>query len=137
MNKKVIQEIKVGVAMSGGVDSSVATALMVAEYGKENVIGLTMKLFCYSDTIKEKSCCSLDAIGDARAVCGRLGVAHYVVNAEKEFEKDVIKNFITEYQEGKTPNPCVRCNKLIKFDYLLKKAQEFGVDLLQQDIMPK
>ncbi len=121
---------KIAVAMSGGVDSSVAAALMVEKYGKEQVIGLTLKLFCYGNAAKEKSCCSQDSIDDARAVCQKLGIAYYVINAEKEFEHEVVTNFITEYQAGRTPNPCIRCNKLIKFDFLLKKAEGYGVNKL-------
>lgn len=121
---------KIAVAMSGGVDSSVAAALMLEKYGRENIIGLTMKLFCYGENIKERNCCSLEAIEDAQAVCQKLGIAHYVVDVEKEFEKEVIDNFISEYKKGLTPNPCIRCNKLIKFDYLLKKAREYGAETL-------
>lgn len=129
---------KVAVAMSGGVDSSVAAALAVEKYGCENVFGLTMKLFCYAEgpereskeNLSDKSCCSLDAINDAAAVCKQLGIAHYVVNLKKEFEKEIINDFISEYEQGRTPNPCVRCNSLIKFGHLLTKAQELGADLL-------
>jgi len=123
--------MKIAVAMSGGVDSSVAAALMVEKYGVENVFGVTMKLFCYGVTEgSDKSCCSLDAIADAAAVCKQLGIKHYVVNLEKEFERDVIGDFIAGYQGGLTPNPCVRCNQLIKYEHLLKKVQELGADKL-------
>ncbi len=128
MNIESGNKIKVAVAMSGGVDSSVAAVIMTNKYGKNNVIGLTMKLFCYQDTENKKSCCSLDSIEDAKTVCNKLGIAHYVINAEKEFKKEVINNFITEYDEGRTPNPCVRCNKYIKFDLLIKKAREYGIN---------
>jgi tRNA-specific 2-thiouridylase len=122
---------KIAVAMSGGVDSSVAAALMADKYGQENVFGLTMKLFCYGDgETPEKSCCSLEAINDAKKVCDQLDIPHYVVNFEKEFEREVIANFISEYEEGHTPNPCIRCNQFIKFEYLLKKAKELGADKL-------
>lgn len=117
--------------MSGGVDSSVAAALAAEKYGAENVFGLTMKLFCYNEKgATEKSCCSIDAINDAAAVCKQLGIPHYVVNLEKEFEEEIIQNFVSEYEQGRTPNPCVRCNSLIKFKHLLAKAQELGADLL-------
>ncbi|MFA5197085.1 MAG: tRNA 2-thiouridine(34) synthase MnmA [Patescibacteria group bacterium] len=130
MNTAFDSKTKVAVAMSGGVDSSVAAALMIKEFGQKNVLGLTMKLFCYGEKVKEKNCCSLDAIDDARSVCQKLGIAHYVVDVEKEFEKEVIDNFVSEYEKGRTPNPCIRCNKLIKFDHLLKKARDYGADTL-------
>lgn len=120
---------KIAVAMSGGVDSSVAAALLAGEYGKENVFGVTMRLFCYSD--KEtgpKSCCSLAAINDAKAVAKKLGIKHYVLDFEKEFEKEVIDDFVSEYIKGRTPNPCIRCNTIIKFDYLYKKARALGAE---------
>jgi len=129
---------KVAVAMSGGVDSSVAAALAVEKYGKENVFGVTMKLFCYAagpereskGDFTDKSCCSLDAINDAATVCKQLGIPHYVVNLEKEFEAEIIDDFVLEYEQGRTPNPCVRCNSLIKFRHLLEKTQGLGADLL-------
>jgi len=122
---------KIAIAMSGGVDSSVAAALAVDKYGKENVFGVTMKLFCYGDNdATEKSCCSIDAINDAAAVCKQLGVPHYVVNLEKEFEAEIIDNFVAEYSQAKTPNPCVRCNSLIKFKHLLARARELGAETL-------
>lgn len=122
---------KYAIAMSGGVDSSVAAALMVEKYGAENVFGVTMKLFCYGkDESTEKSCCSLDAITDAVSVCMQLGIRHYVVNLEKEFQSGVIDNFISEYEHGRTPNPCIRCNSEIKFHTLLAKVLELGADTL-------
>jgi tRNA-specific 2-thiouridylase len=122
---------KVAVAMSGGVDSSVTAALMVQKYGAENVFGVTMRLFCYGEAeVDEKACCSTQAVNDAKSVCNQLGIAHYAINMEKEFEEAVIKNFISEYQLGHTPIPCVLCNTIIKFDYLLKKVQGLGADFL-------
>lgn len=122
---------KVAIAMSGGVDSSVAAALAATKYGRENVFGLTMKLFCYEEkSATDKSCCSVDAINDAAAVCKQLGIPHYVINLEKEFEKEIILDFVSEYEQGRTPNPCVRCNSFIKFKHLLTKAQELGADTL-------
>jgi tRNA-uridine 2-sulfurtransferase len=111
---------RVLVAMSGGVDSSVAAALLV-EQGYD-VIGATMKLFCYGDEIPDRPCCSLDSIDDARRVCERLGVPHYVLNMEEAFGRDVLQNFVDEYARGRTPIPCVRCNSFTKFRDLLHKA---------------
>lgn len=122
---------KIAVAMSGGVDSSVVAALLAQEYGKENVFGITMRLFCYNKkNLGSKSCCSLMAINDAKLVCKKLGIKHYVLDFEKEFEREVIDNFVSEYLRGRTPNPCIRCNSIIKFDYLLKKAKGLGGDFL-------
>ena len=115
---------RVLVAMSGGVDSSVAAAMLV-EQGYD-VIGATMKLFCYGDEIVDRPCCSLDSINDARRVCEALGVPHYVLNLESAFSHDVIDDFVSEYARGRTPIPCVRCNTFTKFRDLVEKAD--GVD---------
>lgn len=120
--------MKIAVAMSGGVDSSVAAALMVEKYGKENVFGVTAKLFCYSGQAKEKACCSLEAIDDAKQVCEKLGIAHYVINEEEEFRISVIKNFISAYRHGQTPIPCIPCNTLIKFGSMLEKVKKIGAE---------
>jgi tRNA-specific 2-thiouridylase len=111
---------RVLVAMSGGVDSSVAAALLVAQ--GYDVVGATMKLFCYGDDVPDRPCCSLDSIVDARAVCDRLGVPHYVLNLESSFGHDVVRNFAEEYARGRTPIPCVRCNTFTKFRDLVRKA---------------
>ena len=111
---------RVLVAMSGGVDSSVAAALLV-EQGYD-VVGATMKLFCYGDDVPDRPCCSLDSINDARRVCQQLGVPHYVLNLESAFGHDVVDNFVSEYARGRTPIPCVRCNTFTKFRDLLRKA---------------
>src|SRR5689334_12858051 len=111
---------RVLVAMSGGVDSSVAAALLV-EQGYD-VVGATMKLFCYGDDVPDRPCCSLDSINDARRVCQQLGVPHYVLNLETAFGRDVMDDFVNEYSRGRTPIPCVRCNTFTKFRDLLTKA---------------
>ena len=114
--------------MSGGVDSSVAAARLV-EQGYE-VIGATMKLFCYGDSVPDRPCCSLDSINDARDVAHKLGVPHYVLNFEDRFNLHVIQNFVSEYQRGRTPIPCVRCNSFTKFRDLLAHADSLGCDYL-------
>ncbi|MDQ3137363.1 MAG: tRNA 2-thiouridine(34) synthase MnmA [Gemmatimonadota bacterium] len=106
--------------MSGGVDSSVAAARLV-EQGYE-VVGATMKLFCYGDDVPDRPCCSLDSINDARDVAHALGIAHYVLNLEDRFDLHVIQNFVSEYSRGRTPIPCVRCNSFTKFRDLLAHA---------------
>jgi tRNA-specific 2-thiouridylase len=111
--------------MSGGVDSSVAAALLV-EKGYE-VVGATMKTFCYTgDGTHSKSCCGLDGIVDARLVADRLGIPHYVFDVEDDFTRDVIDDFVSEYARGRTPNPCVNCNSYTKFGDLLRRADELG-----------
>jgi hypothetical protein len=112
---------RVLVAMSGGVDSSVAAALLV-EQGYD-VVGATMKLFCYGDDVPDRPCCSLDSINDARRVCERLGVPHYVLDLEDRFGHDVVRDFVDEYARGRTPIPCVRCNTFTKFRDLLRTAE--------------
>jgi tRNA-specific 2-thiouridylase len=106
--------------MSGGVDSSVAAALLV-EQGYD-VVGATMKLFCHGDEVPDRPCCSLDSINDARRVCQQLGVPHYVLNLESAFGHDVVDDFVSEYSRGRTPIPCVRCNTFTKFRDLVRKA---------------
>jgi tRNA-specific 2-thiouridylase len=111
--------------MSGGVDSSLAAALLV-ERGHE-VVGATMKTFCYSETpASSKTCCGLDGIMDAKSVCARLGVPHYVFDMEEAFTHAVIDDFVHEYSEGRTPNPCVRCNSNTKIPDMLRKARMLG-----------
>lgn len=115
---------RVIVAMSGGVDSSVAAALLQAQ-GYE-VIGITMCFNLTDSTRKRPTCCGIRGIEDARRVAHRLGIRHYVLNMQKFLEKYVIKDFCQEYLSGRTPNPCVRCNQYVKFDALLKKAFSLG-----------
>ncbi|HJR53690.1 MAG TPA: tRNA 2-thiouridine(34) synthase MnmA [Gemmatimonadota bacterium] len=122
---------RVVVAMSGGVDSSVAAALLV-ERGCE-VVGITMKNFCYSHVPEELSaaaCCSLEAIEDARAVARALGVPHHVLDFEGPFREAVIDPFVEEYAAGRTPNPCVRCNRFVRFPQLLRKARLLGAEFV-------
>ena len=119
---------RVLVAMSGGVDSSVAAARLV-EQGYE-VVGATMKLFCYGDEVPDRPCCSLDSITDARDVAHTLGVPHYVLNLEDRFALHVIDNFVSEYSRGRTPIPCVRCNSFTKFRDLLAHADALDCDYI-------
>ena len=111
---------RVLVAMSGGVDSSVAAALLVRQ--GYDVVGATMKLFCHGEDLPDRPCCSLDSVNDARRVCEQLGIPHYVLNLESAFGHDVVRDFVDEYARGRTPIPCVRCNTFTKFRDLVRKA---------------
>lgn len=126
------KNITVAVGMSGGVDSSVAAALLVKE--GYNIIGITMKTYDYMEVggakPNESNCCDLNAVIDARATAEKLSFPHYVVNLREEFDGIVIKNFIEEYLQGRTPNPCVICNRKIKFGTLLKRAEELGAQYI-------
>jgi len=123
---------KVVVAMSGGVDSSVA-ALLLMERGYD-VTGITMNLFslpgklCRSEELR--SCCGQKAVEDAHRVAIHLGIPHYVADLRKEFEAAVIVDFVREYSRGRTPNPCVRCNERVKFRLLLERARRLGADFI-------
>jgi tRNA-specific 2-thiouridylase len=117
------------VAMSGGVDSSVAAALL-KEQGY-NLIGITMKTWGFDDfPVKDSGCCSLEAIYNARNVATNLGIPHYTFDFTERFNETVIENFIAEYMKGQTPNPCVLCNKTIKWGVLLDRAKELGADYI-------
>ncbi|MBI5701188.1 tRNA 2-thiouridine(34) synthase MnmA [Candidatus Saganbacteria bacterium] len=118
-NKKVLA------AMSGGVDSSVA-AVLLKQQGYD-LVGITMNLSCVENS-SDRSCCSAEAANDAKKVADALGFSHYTLNYKDEFKRFVISNFIDEYKNGRTPNPCVRCNQFLKFDLLIKKAKELGCD---------
>ncbi len=110
--------------MSGGVDSSVAAALL-QQQGFE-VVGVTMKLYPDSGKASMKSCCGFAPAFDARCVAEQLGIRYSVVNAEELFQEKVVDDFCREYAAGRTPNPCIRCNTYLKFDFLIAKATELG-----------
>jgi tRNA-specific 2-thiouridylase len=117
--------MRIVVAMSGGVDSSVAAALL-AEQGHD-VIGLSMQLYPQGDGGSQfGSCCTLDDLLDARRVASTLGFPHYILNLEQRFQETVISNFVHEYASGRTPLPCAHCNSDLKFSTLLERAHGFG-----------
>jgi tRNA-specific 2-thiouridylase len=123
--------VRVAVAMSGGVDSSVAAALLQAQ-GHE-VVGVTLQQWPRDDmeeSAKHGGCCSLSAVEDARRVASLLGIPYYCWNLEKEFGERVIEPFHRDYLEGRTPNPCVRCNAFVRFDLMLGRVLELGFDRL-------
>ncbi len=119
--------MRIVVAMSGGVDSSVAAALL-AEQGHE-VIGLSMQLYDQSEgQTSFGSCCSIDDLHDARRVAAAINIPHYIVNFERQFDEHVVSNFVQEYAAGRTPLPCARCNSDLKFATLADRARGFGAD---------
>ena len=122
---------KVVVGMSGGVDSSVA-AWLLKEQGYD-VIGVTMQIWQEQERAvqeEEGGCCGLSAVEDARRVAYELGIPYYVMNFRDEFKKQVIDYFIREYLEGRTPNPCIACNRYVKWESLLKRSMEIGADYI-------
>jgi tRNA-specific 2-thiouridylase len=125
--------MRIVVAMSGGVDSSVAAALLARE-GHE-VIGLSMQLYDQSGRAAEGevrfgSCCTIDDLLDARRVAARIGIPHYIVNFERQFDETVVSNFVREYAAGRTPIPCVHCNGDLKFQTLVERARGMGADMV-------
>lgn len=122
MKKRVL------LGMSGGVDSSVSAVLLL-EQGYE-VIGATMKLWDPKDSEEESTCCGLDAVNDAKRVCYKLGIPHYTLNNKEDFKCHVVESFIKEYENARTPNPCVECNRYLKFGAFYKKAKELECDYI-------
>ncbi|MDD4688448.1 MAG: tRNA 2-thiouridine(34) synthase MnmA [Eubacteriales bacterium] len=124
MNKKAL------IAMSGGVDSSVAAFLMKQQ--GYDLTGITLKLFNNEDVeiSREKSCCSLEDVEDARSVAYRLGIPYYVYNFTDQFKNNVIDRFINSYMNGSTPNPCIDCNRYIKFEHLMLRAMQLDFDFV-------
>src|ERR687889_1896119 len=121
--------MRIVVAMSGGVDSSVAAALLV-EQGHD-VIGVSMQLYDQSEgQTSFGSCCSLDDLHDARRVAAAIDIPHYIMNFERQFDEQVVSNFVREYTAGRTPIPCVHCNGELKFATLATRAEALGASLV-------
>ena len=137
--------MKALIAMSGGVDSSVAALLM--QKAGYDCMGATMKLYSSEDAGNvekdeetaegfHRTCCSLDDVEDARSVAFRLGMRHVVFNFQELFREQVMQRFADCYCEGRTPNPCIDCNRFLKFDRFLRRAMELGCERLQPAITP-
>lgn len=124
----MMMKTKVAIGLSGGVDSSVA-AYLLKQQGYD-VVGLHMKLHEGIDPLHSRACCSLDSSLDARMVAHQLDIPFYVINLKDDFKRYVMDPFIQEYQCGRTPNPCIECNKFIKFGAFLEKAKQLGCDKL-------
>ena len=118
--------MRIVVAMSGGVDSSVAAALLAQE--GHDVIGLSMQLYDQSGSQAFGSCCTLDDLHDARRVAAAIGIPHYILNFERQFHDTVVSNFVREYASGRTPLPCAHCNSDLKFSTLLDRACGLGAE---------
>src|SRR5579872_7165545 len=116
--------------MSGGVDSSVSAALL--RQAGYDVVGITMQIWHRSSTFEDpgamQGCCTIDAVDDARRVASKLDIPYYVPNFREEFADAVVDDFASEYLDGRTPNPCVRCNQFVRFDGLIRRADELGID---------
>ena len=119
--------MRVLVAMSGGVDSSVAAALVADQYGTDRVAGVTLRLWGGSS---DSGCCSVADVEDARRVADQLGLVHHVFNFAAEFEDRVVAPYVRGHAEGQTPNPCIECNRHLKFDSLLVRARTLGFDMV-------
>ena len=115
------------IAMSGGVDSAVAAYLM--KQAGYRCVGATMRLYENEDmaVCSEKTCCSLEDVEDARAVAGRIGIPYYVFNFKQDFSRQVMDRFVSCYESGCTPNPCIDCNRFLKFDRMYRRARELGL----------
>ena len=127
---KAVMGKKALIAMSGGVDSSVA-AFLTKQAGYD-CIGVTMKLFQNEDigVSRAETCCSLEDVEDARSVARRLGIPYYVFNFSRDFKVQVIDRFAAAYESGATPNPCIDCNRYLKFERLFQRARELGCEAI-------
>ncbi|MFA6254578.1 MAG: tRNA 2-thiouridine(34) synthase MnmA [Patescibacteria group bacterium] len=128
MDTKLNKGKKIAIAMSGGVDSSVAAALLKQQ--GYDCIGIFLKFWTETKTDIENKCCSADAYNDARRVANKIGFPLYTLNFQQPFKKTVVDDWLRKHRQGLTPNPCIRCNQFIKFDLLLRKAKMLGCDYL-------